>query len=444
MKKLVKYAAATLTALMMAGSMVSCSDTDAEKDKGATPVIRYARVCDPQKSDSLVVAASLGAKIAFVGDNLGDVQQVWFNDQRALLNPTMVTSHVIIVDVPNTIPAKATNEVRFITSTGIETPYPFQVTIPAPRVDKMDCEWAPAGSQATFEGAYFVNDENSPLSIVFPGGKEAKIASYTQETVTFVVPEDAPEGPIKVNTLYGQCSTGFNYKDTRGMLFDFEPDGITGLGLEGCGQGWHSPAYVSDDNSLSGIYIRLGDGSATLSAKDPWDDGHFAFEYWPGSWNTPTDYPDRQGTRLTDIVDFSDFQKMSIKFEMRIPESSPWQAGALQLIFGGVDKISLGNAGTDIFGNTVAGCNNTYFQQSIGRGIYRPWTTTQAFHTSGKWITVTMPLSECVYDINGGKAIIPLTKNDFSSLVLFVVKGGLEGVDCTPIICIDNIRAVRN
>ena len=58
---------------------------------------------------ALAIAVALGvepclalegefARLAFVGDNLGDVQQVWFNDQKAKLNPTMVTSHTIIVD----------------------------------------------------------------------------------------------------------------------------------------------------------------------------------------------------------------------------------------------------------------------------------------------------------------------------------------------------------
>ena len=109
----------------MAATAVSCSDTDADEDRGKAPVIKYARPCDINVSDSLLVSAPLGARLAFVGDNLGDVQQIWFNDQKAKLNPTMVTSHTIIVDIPNNIPGEVTNKARFITSTGIETEYPF-------------------------------------------------------------------------------------------------------------------------------------------------------------------------------------------------------------------------------------------------------------------------------------------------------------------------------
>ena len=80
MKHIFKYTLlAAVCAFAAAGT--ACSDeTDAEKDKGATPVIKYARPCDISVSDSLLTKAPLGAQVAFVGDNLGDVQQVWFNE----------------------------------------------------------------------------------------------------------------------------------------------------------------------------------------------------------------------------------------------------------------------------------------------------------------------------------------------------------------------------
>lgn len=444
MKNIFRYMAAASLLISGAAAVTSCSETDAEKDKGETPVIKYVRTCDPATSDSLIVAASLGDKLAFVGEGLGDVQQVWFNDQKAKLNPTMVTSNVIIVDVPNVIPGEVTNIARFITSTGVTTEYPFTISVPGPRIDEMDCEYALPGSNATFTGAYFVDDPNVPMTVTFEGGKQAEIVSYTQESLTFTVPEGAVEGPITVSTIYGTSETSFHYADTRGMLFDFEDNGITGLGLPGCGQRWHENAYGDDENSIAGRYYIFGDGSTVMSADGGWNDGKFAFEYWPGSWNTPTDYPARLGERLTDIVDFSDYQNMSLKFEMRIPSEYPWGAGAMQVIFAGTDKVSLGNAGTDVFGNSVAGSNNSYFQGGLCRGLYRPWTETEPFHTDGKWITVSYPIKDCVYDMSGGKGTIPLTTADFSSLTLFITGGGLNGTECTPLIYIDNIRVVKN
>lgn len=447
MNKYFKYIALSLVA---AGIFSSCSDTDAEKDEGKTPVVKYVRDCDPAKSDSLIVAASLGSKLAFVGDNLGDVQQIWFNDQRALLNPTMVTSHAIIVDVPNVIPGEVTNIARLVTSTGITVEYPFTVTVPAPRIDKMECEYAPAGTQTTITGAYFADDPSSPLTVTFLGsGEQAKIVSYTQDRITFTVPEGATEGAIAVSTIYGTSKSPFNYADTRGMLFDFDRDGKTGLGLDG--HYWHCAPVVEDENSLSGAYLKMGDG-VTLINDDAWPENTHLFTYWAGDWGTPLGYPERTGQRLCDIVDFSDYSNMCLKIEMMIPSAYPWQSCAMQLIFSGVDKTSYGAAGTpDIYGNITAGSNNSYYQDddgkastSWGRALYRPWTGTEAFHTSDKWITVTVPLSEFIYNSVGGQATsVPSSADDFANFELFVWHGGVKGVDCYPVICIDNIRAVK-
>ena len=419
----------------------SCSDASyAERDRGATPEIRYARLCDLEKSDSLIVRASLGTHLCFVGNNLGDVQQVWFNDQKCKLNPTLVTSNTIICDIPSVIPGEVSNNVRFITSTGITVDYPFEVVVPGPVVDEMSLEYAPVGSTVTLKGSYFVDDPNVPLNVIFTGGAKAQIKSVEQESVVIVIPEGAQPGPLTVMTIYGTTETALHYMDQRGMMFEF--DGVTGL----TNHGWHNAVIETDENAISGNYMRLGDPSITLSGKDAWDDSHFAFEYWAGSWNTPTDYPEREGIRLIDLVDFSKWQDMSLKFELCVPSSNPWQACAMQIIFAGTDLISMGNPGVDIYGNTVAGCNNTFFQESANPGypriLYRPWTAAKAFETADQWITVSIPLTNAAYDFNGGNATQGLTPESFSSLTIFVVGGGVEGVDCNPVIKMDNIRVV--
>jgi hypothetical protein len=118
----------------------------------------------------------------------------------------------------------------------------------------------------------------------------------------------------------------------------------------------------------------------------------------------------------------------------------------MQIIVGGVDKISQGNAGVkDIDGNTLGGCNNTYFNNDeLPRGIYRPWEATGSFDTADEWITVTVPISEFKYGFSGGAASGTLNASDFTSLTIFVVSGGITGTECNPVIKIDNIRAVPN
>ncbi len=421
----------------------SCSDESyADKDKGATPIIKYARSCDINSADSLITKASLGSHLCFVGENLGDVQQVWFNDQKCKLNPTMVTSNTIILDIPNVIPGEVTNIAKFITSTGITTEFYFEVTVPGPRVNTMSLEYATPGMEVTIKGAYFVDDPNVPMEVIFPGNLKADILSFTQTEMTVMVPDGATtEGPVKVTTIYGEGETPFNFLDTRGMMFDFEPDGLTGLGM--ASQCWHARPTGNDGDGISGDYMTLGDGSTPLSENGDWDDSNYSFEYWAGAWTDPVTYPEREGVRLFDIVDFSNYDNMIFKFEMMIPSSNPWQAGAMQIIFAGTDKVSLGTAGVDIYGNTVAGCNNSYFQDDTWpRALYRPWSESEAYHTDGQWITVRVPISDFIYNQDGGTASQHYQQDSFASLQMFVWSGGVTGVSCTPVIKIDNIRCV--
>jgi hypothetical protein len=146
------------------------------------------------------------------------------------------------------------------------------------------------------------------------------------------------------------------------------------------------------------------------------------------------------------LADFSDYSNMSYKFEMLVPKDNPWSSGAMQIIVGGVEKITNGAAGVkDIDGKTLAGANNTYFHNDeLPRGIYRPWEATGSFDTADEWITVTIPISEFKYGFSGAAATGTLTADDFTSLTIFVVSGGIKGTECNPVIKIDNIRAVPN
>ena len=111
--------------------------------------------------------------------------------------------------------------------------------------------------------------------------------------------------------------------------------------------------------------------------------------------------------------------------------------------------VSMGNAGVkDIYGNTLAGCNNTYFHDaalSLPRALYRPWTVSGSYDTGDKWVTVTLPISsQFIYFWDGSAASGTLNADSFANLEVFVSAGGVTGADCTPILKIDNIRVVPN
>lgn len=431
-----------LTALVASFSMASCED---EPDKyevaDGVPTVRYIRSPYAVSADSLITEANTGTTICLVGENLRSIYKLYFNDVQAILNSSYMTDNTVIVDVPQSIPTEVSNKMYMVTRNGETVEYDFSVTVPAPTLTAMSCEYAPAGSEVTITGNYFVDDPNVPLSVVFPGDiTVTEFTNISQSSISFIMPECSEEGAIDVTTIYGTTTSAFHYLDTRGMLFDF--DGATGLG----NHGWHDRTITSDETSITGNFVQLGDGNTTLDAAGGWNDSQFAFEYWPGSWNTPTDYPEGEGIRLYDLVDFSNYTNMSIKFEMYIPSSNPWSSGAMQVIFAGTDLVTYGNGGTDIYGNAIAGPNNTYFQNDeLPRALYRPWTTTGSYHTDNQWVTVSLPISSnFIYGFNGGTATGTLSADDFASLVIFVTGGGVEGTECTPLIKIDNIRAVPN
>ena len=443
-------------ALVAAGAgFTSCED---EPDKyevaGGTPTIDYVRPVDAASKDSLLTAASLNNTICIVGRNLRSVTKINFNDQAAVLNTSYMTDNTIIVTVPKAIPNEVSDKIYFITSKQDTVAYDFKTIVPAPTINSMSNEWAAAGEEVTIKGDYFLDYDNSHLTIKV--GENYTIPyedlKISQNNIRFNIPEDMPKHePIYITTINGTTKAGFRYMDNRGMLFDFDTPWKEGGDVLG-NNGWHNRTITSDATSLSGNYMVLGE--TAMGSDGGWNDGNFSFEYWPGSWQDPETYSSRP--RMQDLADFSDWQNMSLKFEMCIPKDNGWSAAPMQIYFGSVTQVSNGAAGTkDIYGNVLAGANNTFFhdQGKLARALYMPWQNTEdkLYNTDGKWVTVTIPLSDFVYDYDGNKGLSYSGVNDFSAFNIFVIKGSYNdanvlptGVDCDPIIKIDNIRVVPN
>ena len=443
-------------ALVAAGAgFTSCED---EPDKyevaGGTPTIDYVRPVDAASKDSLLTAASLNNTICIVGRNLRSVTKINFNDQAAVLNTSYMTDNTIIVTVPKAIPNEVSDKIYFITSKQDTVAYDFKTIVPAPTINSMSNEWAAAGEEVTIKGDYFLDYDNSHLTIKV--GENYTIPyedlKISQNNIRFNIPEDMPKHePIYITTINGTTKAGFRYMDNRGMLFDFDTPWKEGGDVLG-NNGWHARTITSDATSLSGNYMVLGE--TAMGSDGAWNDGNFSFEYWPGSWQDPETYSSRP--RMQDLADFSDWKNMSLKFEMCIPKDNGWSAAPMQIYFGSVTQVSNGAAGTkDIYGNVLAGANNTFFhdQGKLARALYMPWQNTEdkLYNTEGKWVTVTIPLADFVYDYDGNKGLSYSGVNDFSAFNIFVIKGSYNdanvlptGVDCNPIIKIDNIRVVPN
>ena len=452
--KLNKIFSWLVVALMaVSATMVtSCKDQPDEfKLTDGVPTVNYIRMPYLSQADSLIDKASLSSVICLVGNNLTSIKELYFNDQKAQLNTSYMTDHTLIVQIPADIPAEVTDKIYMVTKDGEKVDYDFHVVVPAPNPTSMSCEYATPGENVTLYGNYFVNDPNVPLKVIMPDGTEVTaFKSISQSAITFTLPECTTEGPLTVQTIYGETETTFHYLDSRGMLFDFDTpwDGTNILG----NHGWHNRTITSDETSLKGNYVQLGDGSTTMSEDGGWDDSNFSFEYWAGSWDTPQKVDEGDGVALYNLADFSHPENMALKFEMYIPSSNPWSAGAMQICFEGFDKVSLSGNAIDGFSGTVAGANGYAFngegsnkEGEWGRAMYRPWTTTGSYDTGDKWVTVTVPLSSFNLDRTGAStSTVPNKASDFASLTMFVVGGGVNGTECKPIIKIDNIRVVPN
>ena len=430
--KSTKYMNWLMTAALVVAGIVFASCED-EPDKfelaGGKPTVKYVRMPSASAADSLVTGAYMDATICLVGENLKSIKEMYFNDQKAILNTSFMTEHTLLVDVPGNIPSNVSNKIFMVTSGNDTVDYDFKVLVPGPTVTSMKCEWAKPGELTDINGDYFVDDPSQPLTLKI-GDTNIAIKSFTKNSISFVVPENLTQSAVEVTTLYGTTKSKFRYMDTRGMLFNDWGAGEGGTGLTN--HGWHNRDIKKDEFSLDGSYMELG--GATMTADGAWADGSCSFEYWPGDWNTPQGFT---GTdiRLSDLVSFVDYENMALKFEMYIPSSNPWMAGAMQVIFSGDDRVTMQTA------------NNTFFNDNTGyaRALYRPWVATGSYDTADKWVTVTLPIATSfTYDQNGATAKVPLTEKDFTGLTIFVWSGGVVGTECNPIIKIDNIRAVPN
>lgn len=82
-------------AMTVAGfSLVACED---EPDKyevaGGLPTVKYVRLTDPAAADSLLIGQYMSNTVCLVGDNLRSIYELYFNDQKAILNTSYITDH---------------------------------------------------------------------------------------------------------------------------------------------------------------------------------------------------------------------------------------------------------------------------------------------------------------------------------------------------------------
>ena len=427
----------SIAAIALAASFaaVSCNDQpDAFVQADGVPTLHYIRYAD---RDIVITEAFLEESVCLVGDNLRSINQLFFNDQKAILNTSYMTDNTLLVTVPKNMPSEQTDKIYMITAAKDTVTADFKVLPPAPIIKSMSNEWAKQGTVASIYGDYFIGD----VEVEFPNGKVAKedLKVISKSEIQVKIPVTAIEGKIKVTTPSGVAASSFHYRDSRGIITDFDGDGNASSTTGIVPQGWNIKVQYKSEGGVDGNYVELGPGSAPL-ADDEWNE-EYKLPFWCGNWNgDPMSITWGAGVPVCNVIDMSDFTNMSFKMEVCIPESNPWSACSMQIIFASAERVA-----------NDSWQNNTYIHTGadggldLCRALWTPWADTGSFHTGGEWITLTIPFTDFVYNADGTKGIVPLqSANDFASLIIWPWKGGVSGAECTPIFRYDNIRVVPN
>ena len=427
---------------MMGCFMTACEDQpDKYEIADGVPTLKYVRSPLPEEADSLLVGAYLGNTVCLVGDNLRSIYELYFNDQKATLNTSYMTDHTVLVDIPKNIPEEVTNKIYMVTKSGAKVDFDFSVMVPAPVVNSMSCEYAPAGSEAVLYGDYFVDDPNIPLTISMPGDitvEGEQITSITKTAIKFIVPEGAVQGNIRVKSIYGTGQSVFQYKDTRNILFDWDGkyEGALAAGNSWNGDNEKKGQILTSVPPVDGKYMVMG--PATLSGGQWQTPGEYLMMYWPDPNATEGCVPLYNLPQFKKMLEDYKIEELALKFEVYVPTSNPWMAEGMQIRFTSLDEVSMSNQTQDYIWND----DESHEEGKAPRGVWVPWEETGSYDTNNQWVTVTLKMSEFNKLVSGLASDTEFTQDRFAGLSSFLRGGGVDGKECEPIICMDNIRVV--
>jgi len=382
-KNIFKSAAASIVGLLILIAGVGLNSCKKETTGGVMPSITNIRVV---QKDSTITAGAFGLTIALVGNNLEDVQEVWFNDLKAALNPNFVTSTNIICAIPNKLPSAITNKVKLVTKDGLEYLADFKVILPRPVINSLYNEMAEPGSITKVLGSalYFISE-------VKFGNLPATILEAKDTEISVTVPAGAVAGSlITVTGEGGTVISTFKYKDAGLWLFDFDK-AATSWGSVAC---WGGMKMRTDAESINKAYGYIVGTDLPPSS-------------WNNDWVTSTCWFDYGYNKV-------DFTKKVLKFEVKAKEPWVWS-----------DAISSADqAGLSI---TING-SKTYIFMPQELLAYRA----TGFTTNG-WMTVSIPMTSFgigVASINDFQLVFKTNKQVYSKFATYIDNFRI----CTPVV----------
>jgi hypothetical protein len=402
MKKFINHMPLLLVTVMIAG-MIGLTTTSCNKETVGTPEIFYVRVTEPAKADSLLVGAYMGNLVAIVGQNLGNAQEIWFNDQRATLNPAYVTDETILVSVPSSVPSEVTNKIRVIFKDKSELLYEFSVNVPGPVLSGIKCEYVPAGGQIELTGDFFFEPK-----VIFPGNIEGVITDFEKTIMHVTVPEGVNPGSIAVQTNFGKVNSKFLFRDNNNIILDFDT---------WAHESWTAPIALASSNPdpapCSGNYAYFKHAAV---GEWMWTN-ELTLQYWAPR-NSRGNVPVAKG-QVSDLV---------FRFEANVPVE--WKDVRMEIFFG----LYKEDHGRDAAGTAIA--------------RWKPWKA-GPYKTNG-WVTISIPLSDFKFttsdptnDEIGSASIKDLSVLTNVTMMLFGPFETGTTVKSPVQICVDNFRIVN-
>jgi hypothetical protein len=372
-KNKIDHIITTISKLVLFILVVVAGISSCKKDKAdVMPSVTNFRVVE---KDSAISGGAFGLYIAIQGDNLQNVQEVWFNDIKAILNPNFVTSNNIICVVPSTLPGELLNQVKLVTGSGLVYTTDFKVILPKPVIKGLYNERAAPGSTTKVLGDYLFF-----ISSVKIGDQSAQILDQKEHEITIKIPDNALAGSqITVIGDGGTAVSTFKYNDEGIWLFDFDK-AATSWGSIAC---WGGMKMRSDAESLVNAYGYVEGSDLPPSG-------------WNNDWVTSTCWFDYG---LNDV----DFKGKILKFEVNAKEPWVWS-----------DALSAADHAELLI--TING-SKTYEFRPEEWAQYK----TSGFYTDG-WMTVSVPMSAFnieVASINDFQLVFKTNKQSYSKFATY-------------------------
>lgn len=398
MKTLKSITIFLLLTLVMAGTLFTGCNKESD-DVGKHPTIKYIRVTNPASADSLIVSAYMGSLIAIMGEDLQGLKELWFNDQKAKLNPAYITASSVLVSVPSIIPDSVSDQMTLLFKDGQTLTYPFRVDVPAPILSSMLCEYVNAGDTAVIHGNYFLPSEGSDKpKIYFSDNVKAEtIVSWSMNELKVIVPDGAVSGKVTVESMYGATRSSFIFRDNTNIILNFEdssygnPWGLGGFGTE---------------NGCSGQYLQFVGTLGAWQWLNPMMFGYWA-KYGAG------DIPVAEGQT----------RDLELCFEANVVT---WSDVPMLIWF---DKYDTQD-GINADGEPAQAHWKPYNKDGV-----------KSTYSSNGWITVSIPLSDFIYNKDESKSDLKISDISQYTNVTFMLFGASD--DTYPIdIRIDNVRIV--